>query len=88
MYDECRRNSFTFIDNGAVTENKLWVYGIHLQESGKRFIANNLINSFAQVVSMKENLLLSESESFRQNKIVILREVWQISLKRSPVTQF
>ena len=46
LYDECRRNGFTFVDNGAVTENDLWVDGIHLQESGKRIIANNLINSF------------------------------------------
>ena len=46
LYDECRQNGFTFVDNGAVTESDLWVYGIHLQESGKRIIANNLINSF------------------------------------------
>ena len=44
MYDE--RNGFTFVDKGAVTENDLWVDGIHLQESDKRIIANNLINSF------------------------------------------
>ena len=30
----------------AVTEKDLWVDGIHLQESEKRIIANNLINSF------------------------------------------
>ena len=46
LYDECRRNGFTFVDNGAVTENDLWVDGIHLQESGKCIITNNLINSF------------------------------------------
>ena len=46
LYDECRQNGFTFVDNGAVTESDLWVYGIHLQESGKRIIANNLIKSF------------------------------------------
>ena len=34
LYDECRRNGFTFVDNGVVTENDLWVDGIHLQESG------------------------------------------------------
>ena len=48
LYDECRRNGFTFVDNGAVTENDLWADGIHLQESGKRIIANNLIDSFNQ----------------------------------------
>ena len=46
LYDECRRIGFTFIDNGTVTENDLWIDGIHLQESGKCIIANNLINSF------------------------------------------
>ena len=46
LYDECRRHGFTFVDNGAVTKNDLWVDGIHLQESGKRITANNLINSF------------------------------------------
>ena len=30
----------------SVTENDLSVDGIHLQESGKRFIVNNLINNF------------------------------------------
>ena len=46
LYDECRRNGFTFVDNDAVTENDLWVYGILLQKGGKHIIANNLINSF------------------------------------------
>ena len=32
----------------SVTENDLSVDGIHLQESGKRFIVNNLINNFNQ----------------------------------------
>ena len=41
LYDECQRNGFTFVENGAITENDLWVDGIHLQESGKRIIANN-----------------------------------------------
>ena len=46
LCDECRRNGFTFVHNGAVTESDLWVDGIHSQESGKRIIENNLINSF------------------------------------------
>ena len=46
LYDECRRHGFIFVDNGAVTENDLWVDGIHLQESGKHIIVNNLINNF------------------------------------------
>ena len=46
LYDECQRNGFTFVNNGAVTENDLWLDGIHLQESCRRIIANSLINSF------------------------------------------
>ena len=46
LYDECRRNGFTFVDNGAITESDPWVDRIHLHESSKRIIANNLINSF------------------------------------------
>ena len=46
LYDECRRNGFTFVDNGVVTENDLWVDGIHLQESSKSIIASNLIDNF------------------------------------------
>ena len=46
LYDKWRQNGFTFVDNGADTENDLWVDGIHLQESGKHIIVNNLINNF------------------------------------------
>ena len=45
LFDECRRNGFKFVDNGAVSEIDLWTDGIHLIESGKRIIVNNLINS-------------------------------------------
>ena len=47
LYDECRQNGFVIVDKTiAVTENDLWVDRIHLQESGKRIIANDLINNF------------------------------------------
>ena len=45
LFDECRRNGFTFVDNRAVYETDLWTDGIHMIESGKSIIANNLINS-------------------------------------------
>ena len=41
LLDECRRNDFKFVDNGAVSEIDLWIDGIHMTESGKRIIANN-----------------------------------------------
>ena len=45
LFNECRKNGFKFVDNGAVSEIDLWTDGIHMIESGKRIIANNLINS-------------------------------------------
>ena len=33
-----------FIDNGAVSEKDLWKDEIHLIESGRVIVANNLIN--------------------------------------------
>ena len=39
------RNDFKLVDNGAVRKIDLWTNGIHMIESGKRIIANNLIDS-------------------------------------------
>ena len=44
LYEECRKYGFCFIDNGAVSEKDLWKDGIHLIESGRVIVANNLIN--------------------------------------------
>ena len=35
---------FYFIDNGAISKKDLWKDGIHLIESGRVIVANNLIN--------------------------------------------
>ena len=75
LYDECRRNGFTFVDNGAVTENDIWVEGIYLQESRKHIITNNLINNFNHFWNMRipsggiyeGKSFMSESERVRQN---------------------
>ena len=45
LFDKCRRNGFNIVDNGAVSEIDLWTDGIHMVESGKGIVANNLINS-------------------------------------------
>ena len=44
LYEECRKYGFCFIDNGAVSEKDLWKDGIHLIESVRVIVANNLIN--------------------------------------------
>ena len=41
----CVKNSFKFVDNGAVSKSDLWKDAIHLLESGKVIIAINFINS-------------------------------------------
>ena len=43
LFDECRRNGFKFVDNGAVSEIDLWADDIHMTESGKRIIGNNFL---------------------------------------------
>ena len=67
LFDEYSRNGFKFVDNGAVSEIDLCTGGIHMIESGKRIIANNLINSLSygiygssQLESLGENTLSSE----------------------------
>ena len=44
LFYECRRNGFNFENNRTLSEIDLWTDAIHLIESGKRIIANNLIN--------------------------------------------
>ena len=56
MYDECGQNGFTFVDNGAVTENDLWVDEIHLQESVKSIIANNSVNNLSHFLEPTNSL--------------------------------
>ena len=43
LYKECMKYGFCFIDNAAVSEKALWKDGIHLVESGRVTVANNLI---------------------------------------------
>ena len=43
LYKECMKYGFCFIDNGAVSETDLRKDGIHLIDSGRVIVANNLI---------------------------------------------
>ena len=40
------RDGYNFTDNGAVSKIDLWTDGIHLFDSGKTKIVNDLISSF------------------------------------------
>ena len=53
LFDECKRNSFKFVDDGALSEIDLWSDGIHMIKSSKRIIANNLINSLNYFLEFK-----------------------------------
>ena len=44
LYEQCMKYGFCFIDNGAVLEKDLWKDRIHLIESGRVTVANNLVN--------------------------------------------
>ena len=46
LYKRCMEYGFDFTENGAVSKMNLWTDGIHLLDSGKTKIANNLISNF------------------------------------------
>ena len=46
LFKRCIEYGHSFINNGAVFKIDLWIDGIHLLDSGKTKIANNLISSF------------------------------------------
>ena len=65
LHDEYRRNGFILVYNGALSENDLWVDGIHFQDSGKRIIANNFINNFNHSLqSANPSVGIYEGKSF------------------------
>ena len=45
LYQGCEQHGFTFIDNAAIKHNNLWNDGVHLLESGKIIITDNLIQN-------------------------------------------
>ena len=46
LYSSCKEYGYNVIDNGAVSKIDLWTDGIHLLDSSKTKIANNLLRSF------------------------------------------
>ena len=46
LYKKCIEYGYSFINNGAVSKIELWTDRIHLLDSGKTKIVNNLISSF------------------------------------------
>ena len=57
LQEACLINGFFFIDNGAICEQDLWEDGIHLEDSGKNIIANNVINNLNHFLFMTKHLV-------------------------------
>ena len=58
------------VDNGAVSEIDRWTDGTHVIESGKRIIANNLINSlkyFLELMNQSADILKQKHLLVRKN---------------------
>ena len=48
----CRENNFKFINNNSITEKRLYRDDLHLLYSGKIILANNVINTINDFLSM------------------------------------
>ena len=57
LLHECKRYGFHLADNGAVFKEKLWKDGVHLIESGKVIIVNNLLNCINNFLGVANSVL-------------------------------
>ena len=57
LLNEFTKYGFHLADNGAVSEENLWKDGIHLVESGKVIIANNLLNCINNLLGIANSVL-------------------------------
>ena len=49
---QCQEYGFVFIDNRAVSKSNLWTDGIHMNDNGKKIVANNFIRHINRFLSM------------------------------------
>ena len=57
LLNECTKYDFHLVDNGAVSKDNLWKYGVHLVESGKVIVANNLLNCIHNFLGVANSVL-------------------------------
>ena len=57
LLNECTKYDFHLVDNGAVSKVNLWKDGVHLVESGKVVIANNLLNCINNFFGVANSVL-------------------------------
>ena len=57
LLNEFTKYGFHLADNGAVSKENLWKDGVHLVESGKVIIANNLLNCINNLLGVANSVL-------------------------------
>ena len=75
LFDECRKNSCKFVDDGVVSKIDPLTDGIHMKESDKRIIVNNLINSlylFFRIYESSKLESLSENTHLSENTTILI----------------
>ena len=55
LHEECVKNGFVFIDNEEVSSYDLWSDGVHMVESGKSIVANNIIDSVKNFLGFRNH---------------------------------
>ena len=55
LHEECVKNGFIYIDNKEVTRYDLWKDGVHMIESGKNIVANNIIDSIKNFLGYRNH---------------------------------
>ena len=61
LLNECTKYVFHLVDNGAVPKENLWSGGVHLVESSKEIIANNLMNGINKFCKFSSSDTLTEN---------------------------
>ena len=57
LHEECLKNGFHFIDNYDVESKDLWNDGVHMVESGKSIVANNIIDNLKNFLGLRNHLI-------------------------------
>lgn len=55
LHEECVKNGFHFIDNADVDSRDLWKDGVHMVESGKAIVANNIIDNLKYFLGFRNH---------------------------------
>ena len=65
LLNGCTKYGFHLVDNGAVSKENLWRDGVHLVDSGRVIIANNLINCINNFLGVTNSILRTHKQFCR-----------------------